>query len=823
MKNLFKKIALFLALALMITIVDTNAVSAASKITLKSGAAAPASIYTGHSYTLKVAGTSVYFYTNNKSIATIGKTTGKMKVIAPGTVKITAKSRKTGKAVATKSFKVLQRATAITPNQTDLYLGAVGETAKLKASLTPATSTDVIKFYSANKSIATVGVTSGKVTAKGEGATTISVYALATRKTAKSNKYNKVATVNVFVGTSMAYAVQKTTTDIELTFNSNVASVKASDFTVTNNLTKQIIAVKSATVSTTDKKVVTLTTYNEMKDGATYTVTYGNTSVEFTATDGKVANIKIDPTVVTVGKETKIYVVATDSNGIQVDKYESGHENLEFTVEASDGYVTSDNTLYLNSITSTAKAKATLHTWKYETVNGNQVEVGALSTGEVTITATAAEMVSNFNYTIAKSTPAWNSSSFKQNTTICAGDNDYSMYFNFSDASKNVVTDYSCYTFSSSNDDVLLVTSALNATDNSISIVPIKAGTAYIVVKNASTNAVVTTLAVTVKEEAKAINFVLDRTTVTVSNAADAADIVEVGYSVLDQYNNKLTTTSAPIPTRKTAPSGATGDAISIADGKIIVNAANMVAGTYVYELKYDTLTAKVLTVYVKQPVANGVIGFDLGVSANSMDAVVTDAASMNKTLTINPLMTKGGVAFKALTYGSNSGDGTTYNNVVVSYTVKNSKGEVQELTGNSFAVVTNGKAIATGTYTVTAKFTATKVSDGSSVTLTKSTSFTVTNSQLPVTFERVAKEYNGSGSIESLINECYSFYYDGVRYGKNGEHIIVDSTEIRYQGTTYIVFETITVKVPVGSDAYALITVDLSDANAISINGTVA
>ena len=134
MKNLFKKIALFLALALTITIVDTNAVSAASKITLKSGVAAPASIYTGHSYTLKVAGTSVYFYTNNKSIATIGKTTGKMKVIAPGTVKITAKSRKTGKAVATKSFKVLQRATAITPNQTDLYLGAVGETAKLSAS-----------------------------------------------------------------------------------------------------------------------------------------------------------------------------------------------------------------------------------------------------------------------------------------------------------------------------------------------------------------------------------------------------------------------------------------------------------------------------------------------------------------------------------------------------------------------------------------------------------------------------------------------------------------------------------------------------------------
>lgn len=822
MKNLVKKVALFLAFALTITLVDANIVGAASKITLKSGAAAPASIYTGHSYTLKVAGTSVYFYSNNKSIATIGKTTGKMKVVAPGTVKITAKNRKTGKAVATKSFTVLQRATAITPNQTDLYLSSIGETAILKASLTPATSTDAIKFYSANKSIATVGMTSGKVTAKGEGATTISVYALATKSTAKSSKYNKVAAVNVFVGTFMESAVQKTTTDIALTFNSSITDVKASDFTITNNLTNEMITIKSAEINETNKNMVTLVTYNDIKDGAAYTVTYGNTSAQFTATDGIIANIQIDPTVVTAGKETKIYVVATDINGVQVGKYENGYENLEFTIDVSDGYVTSDNALYLNSTTSTAKAKATLHTWKYETVNGSQVEVGAVSTGEVTITATAAEMVSNFNYTVAKSTPAWTSTSFKQNTTICAGDNDYNMYFNFSDASKNVVTDYSCYSFSSSNEDVLLVTSALNTTDNSISLVPIKAGTAYIIVKNASTNVVVTTLAVTVKEAAKPVSFVLDKTAVTVSNAAEAADTVEVGYSVLDQYNNKLTATSVPVPTRKTAPSGAAGDIISIADGKIKVNAAGMTAGTYVYELKYDTLTAKILTISVKQPAENGVIGFSLGLSTTSIDAVVTDAASMNKTITINPLMTKGGVAYKALSYGANAGDGTTYNNVAVSFTVKNSKSEVQQLNGNEFAVVTNGKAVAAGTYTVTATFTATKVSDGNNVTLTKTTSFTVTNSQLPVTFERVSKEYNGSGSVESLINECYSFYYDGVRYGKNGTYIAVEDAKIYYQNATYIAFETITVKVPV-NDAYALITVSLSGANTVSINGTVA
>lgn len=45
---------------------------AASKITLKSGAAAPSTIYALHSYPLKVAGTSVKWVSSNKNIATIG-------------------------------------------------------------------------------------------------------------------------------------------------------------------------------------------------------------------------------------------------------------------------------------------------------------------------------------------------------------------------------------------------------------------------------------------------------------------------------------------------------------------------------------------------------------------------------------------------------------------------------------------------------------------------------------------------------------------------------------------------------------------------------
>lgn len=138
---------------------------AASKITLKSGAAAPSTIYALHSYPLKVAGTTVKWYSSNKNIATIGQATGKLKPVAPGQVKITAKSTNTGKAVATKTFKVLLRATDVSVSPSELTL-SVGETATLAATLTPSNSTDVVRFYSDDKDIATVGLSSGKVTGK---------------------------------------------------------------------------------------------------------------------------------------------------------------------------------------------------------------------------------------------------------------------------------------------------------------------------------------------------------------------------------------------------------------------------------------------------------------------------------------------------------------------------------------------------------------------------------------------------------------------------------------------------------------------------------
>ncbi|MDD3795479.1 MAG: Ig-like domain-containing protein, partial [Lachnospiraceae bacterium] len=179
-------------------------VQAANKITLKTGGTAPDSVYVGRSYGLKVYGIAVKFFSSDKAVATIGMTTGKFSPVAPGTVKIMAKSRKTGTTVAEKTFKVLQRADSVSVAADsifadgELYLSPK-ETSTLSAQLSPNTSTDAVAFYSSDKSVVTVGVTSGKVTAVANGTATITVCAKLTKVTSESSKSNKTATITVHV------------------------------------------------------------------------------------------------------------------------------------------------------------------------------------------------------------------------------------------------------------------------------------------------------------------------------------------------------------------------------------------------------------------------------------------------------------------------------------------------------------------------------------------------------------------------------------------------------------------------------------------------
>ena len=235
-KTCLRLLSVFLTVALLIPLFAITA--SAAEITLKSGAKLPEYIFVGHNYSLKVNGTTVNYYSSNKSVATVGETTGVLKALAPGKVRITAKSRSTGKAVAEHTFTVLQRATSVSADVETLYL-APGETYKLKATLTPETSTDVIRFISTDKTIATVGATTGNVTAIAAGETTITVYAKERSSTENSSLYNKKATVRVVVRKIPLTAEVTGENQVKVTFFEDVPDgITAENFSVTQTGSK---------------------------------------------------------------------------------------------------------------------------------------------------------------------------------------------------------------------------------------------------------------------------------------------------------------------------------------------------------------------------------------------------------------------------------------------------------------------------------------------------------------------------------------------------------------------------------------------------------
>lgn len=519
MKKIMKKLtAVLLMAALVFSVIGVpdTAFAASSKITLKSGEAAPSIIYAGHSYSLKVPGANVKFYTTDKKVATIGVTTGKLKPTAPGAVTIKAKSKKTGKEVARKTFTVRQRCTSV--KASDIYLNP-GDSAYVKAKLTPSTSTDVIRFYSNDKEIVTIGATSGKARAYKKGETTVSVIAKASNSTSSSNKANKATNINVYVGAYIDSAQQLETTRIKLGFKTDVTGydMKASDFSISNNKTKRNFTVKDISVSGNS---VILTTNDKINDGGTYTVKYDKSSAKFTATDGRITGMEISPTVVPEKTLTEINVNLKDKNGVVVESYNTANKPkyVDFSISTSSGFVNYNGKLYLNNLQSTATARAVYHTYEYEKdESGKTVESGMVDTGNVTITASeirepdptpsynpynvqitaalvnkplVAATDSGISTAVSNFVPDFDKST---NMVYCPNEATVPLYFHITKYGEEV-TNYGDYTVSTSNDNVAELCPAgtaekadevaIDNTTKSINVRGNRAGTSYLYVKN---------------------------------------------------------------------------------------------------------------------------------------------------------------------------------------------------------------------------------------------------------------------------------------------------------------------------------------------------
>ena len=776
MKTFKKVLASTLAAAMVVTALPVTPANAAAAPKLS---ATKATLYTGQSKTIKVTtpkawkSVKVKATTSKKSVATVKASKKKVtvKAVKAGTAKVTVKvtGKKSGKAVK-KTLKatitVKNPSLTLTATSTEV---AVGAKETVKATVKPASTK--VTFSSSDDTIATVDATTGEVTGVKAGDVTI---------TAKAGKTTK--TVKMSVKTYIVKSVKQTKADtFEAVVLGKTSDLKASDVTVSNKTTNAVYAVKSVAVDEKDATKVTITTFTEFTDGATYVVTVAGTAVEVVVSDGVVADVTVSPVQIPANTDgTEIKAQTVDKNGVVLKDFttESKPNNVDFSLATTQGYVNGTK-LVLPVVGNKGTAEVTYHTYKYDE---NAKEVGAI-TKKVDITAVAEEVatVAGYNYTIAKNAPDWT----KAVTTVskfALGDS-VNAYFHFVNTKKKDITaDYSVV---SSDDSVLLLPETSLKANQSVSLVAVKTGTAYInVLKDGK---VVTSLPVTVTETRKLVNISLDKTALSVSTKANNYTTGSVVVKGIDQYGEE-------IPVDTVNPTVLTKDSANVtatyvsADKKVNVDVANAKKGTYVIKIeaqKGNDKVAKTITVNAVETTktADDATDLRLELSDSKVDAAIANDTTVDK-------------AAKKVTATVAAYDQGVKVGVVsgASFTLNDKTEKIDASAGTVDVVTVSGKkatkVLSAGTYVVKATVV-TKDAKGNNVTKTFSGSFEVVDTQASATVKINSKKTTKIDAADILAETCVASYN-----GKEYRTFTVDSKEVKTSGGyTYIGKATVTVK----------------------------
>ena len=687
-------------------------------------------------------------------------------------VKVTGK--KSGKAVK-KTLKA-----TVTVKNPSLTLKAanevaVGATEQITATVKPANTK--VTFTSSDETIAKVDE-KGVVTGVKAGDVTI---------TAKAGKTTKTVTMTVknVIFKDLAQTTANTFTAV---VTGNTKDLKATDFSFVNVATKATVAIKEIAVDKKDATKITITTFANLTDGKAYAVTLDGTTKEITVTDGKVASVAVTPTEIPYATATTIKVVAKDANGVIVAQSDDKGvlpSGYDLTITTKTGYVV-NNDLYLTNKGDTAVAKAVKHSYKFDTT-GKEIET--VESGDVTITAVDPATVSGFALRFSatgttKFDDAKDGNAMPVNSSKTA-------YIKITDANGTEVSNYSSYTVASSDASVLQVSGSLvDSKHDSITLAAIKTGTAYVLVKDAKGN-VVASLPIVIQDAAKPATLALDKTTVAISNDGTVNETAVVNATAKDQYsadyaiktdvNVKCTATSAKGKSAKDVNDNKK-DYFTVSNGTVTFKGANVVEGTYVYEISFtvdkNTTNSTYVTVEVKKPDSKAstdytLVGEDAITSAPVAEAstTITDNNKTTKTVAFNMYELKGGVKNKKL-------DASDLANVT--YSVKKDGKDVDVnksaagdaagffLETNVLKAVTLGvdSNVATkldaGVYTIIATY-----EDSSSKTkYTRTATLTVTDKQ-PALSAKVAKDTVkvsdiDEDSADKLVKAAIKFTYDG-------------------------------------------------------------
>lgn len=865
MKNFFKKVAFVLALAMVIT----NIAPALSA----SAAAAPSLKY--KSKVLYVGGSAFDEYTDNcwtPSQNTDGYqvtykvTTGEDLITVASNGKITTTNNGIGKAVVTVTYTkdgaptVTEKFTVkVRRNSTDVRLvnavqTQVAETLTLGQEITLKSAKSFVGTsykkgnYGLNNYMTLVSdqitykvsddkvikVEDGKLTAVGAGTATLTVVAFEYGDKTQTPVNTKDYTITV-AAEGMISVTQKTHNKLEVVLGVEPTETpKTSDFTITNNASKADFAVKEVKV---EKNVATLTTFSSMNDGETYTVVYGDKELTFTATDNNVADIALNRDTVPYETETKLTMNLLDKNGVVLEEVEydaeMDHEGTKtFEIETTKGY-TSESKLYLFAKGDTAKVKIAFGTGEYDN-KGN--EIGYI---EKNITVTAVDKTpvvkGSVKYTVvnnADENEEVNWDDFTANT-LTAVDDDVRLYAYAVDSEDVDLTQEAGYSYESSNDDMLIVTSDTSMDKGVvIGLSPIKAGTAYVIIKD-SDDKIVDTLQVVIRAKRNFNTFELEKSSIVISTAQKTEKIKVTLY---DQYGEKLDSSY-------TVPEIEDNDGVlelamdgTNFDGKIEVNANNESIGkgkseTRKYKITVDEddkKVSKTLTVKIQEPNTDKTPTYKLILSDSKVDTKVSNDDT--KSVKIDLVKLFDGVIGEYVDIDDATEvvvkrGSTTLKTADSDYSIASKQIVVPIKTlGSVSGTSISGSAVAkidkadTGSYSVKVVYAGKTLSGG----------FTVTDSQLAMKVVPTSTSTDKNVEIEKIVRETMKFYYDGKEV--DDEDVYVKSVELSYTNdstenkepaglditnATKITFKKVTVLYKVaeddGVDVYAEYTLNVS------------
>ena len=810
MKSSKKVLAFALAAAMVVTAVPaTNAQAAstaklsAKKATVYSEGYKTVTVKTPKSWkSVKVTATS-----NKKSVAKVKKTAAKkIKVtgVKPGTAKVTVKvtyktsTKKNAKAKTKKltyTMKVAKVGVALSGDS----VVAIGSTTKL-TNTKKNSSRAKITYTSSDDSIATVAA-DGTVTGVKAGKVTITAKITVGKDSATTTK-------DVEVKNYVLKAVKQTkANEFESTIVGTTKNIKPSDITMKNTETNVVVPVKAVSVDSKDATKVTLTTFANVTDGKTYEVTLDGTTQTVVATDGKIETVNVNKATIPYATETEIKLVSKDVNGVIIDEVAYGKQDsskYDFSLSTSNGYVNGSK-LYLNKIGDTATAEVTYKTGKYD---ANGKPEGNITSGKLTITAVDQASVNSYDVKIAKAGKKFDK--VVANKQIAVGETSANTaYFQIKDVDNNEISYYTDYTVESSDNSILMVDDASIA-DKEAVLTPVKAGTAYLLIKK--NNTIVGSVAITVVAEKAVTTMSVDKASVALSTQLAKPGTVTASFK--DQYGADIKgdadkvsvsclSTSADKVKTDDVTANASSKYFSVAQNgnnvAVTFNVANVTKGSYVYKIAYmkdgKEVCAKTVNVNVQTPAdpGKGSVSYALNVNTAKVDTLVDDnhnkAAGTNYDVTVDVTESIGGVPYATLkpadtiADGKTGADATTVESIVYKVVDKDGKAIFDDVTKvnnvtNAAIQATNGKLtvntvsfsaisaqknLAKGTYTVTAVIT-TKKGTNDPVKTTFTTSFVVEDSQPAGEVSRV-KDTVAGGTIKAMAEAAFKYVYEGTSY----------------------------------------------------------